>query len=137
MKNQLEKSVKPKYWHDLTEEEKRAIHNPQDYPVISVIKSIPQHTLNKLDEILASLSSDKSFFSEELPWLKDFFWYKNEKGEKKACSENSSWNRMCVEYRLYFAAKHSDKIENPSAPKIKNFLKWITLGKEYYKSQLD
>ena len=132
MKNQLEKSVKPDYWHDLTDEEKNAIHNPGDYPIISVIKGIPQGVLNKLDALLVSLSSDKSFFNEELPWVRDFLWYKN---EKKACGDNSSWGRMCIEYRLYFAAKHPDRIENSSIPEIKDFLRCIDLSKEYYQSQ--
>ncbi len=133
MKNNLENSVKPKYWHDLTEEEKRAIHNPQDYPVISVVKAIPQDISSKLDKLLAALSNDKSFNYEELPWVKDFLWYKGEKGRE----EGVSWNRMCIEYRLYYAAKHPDRIKNPSNLKIKRFLKWIALGKEYYKPQLD
>jgi hypothetical protein len=25
------------YWNDLSEEEKRAIHDPRDYPIISII----------------------------------------------------------------------------------------------------
>jgi hypothetical protein len=132
MENKLEQIAKPEYWHDLTEDEKRAIHNPEDYPIISVIKAIPQDILKKLDKLLIPLSSDKSFFIEETPWLRDFFWYKN---EGKACDDSSSWDRMCIEYRLYFAAEHPDKIENPSNPEIKDFLTWIALGKEYYQAQ--
>jgi hypothetical protein len=145
MANSLEKSIKPEYWHDLTEAEKRAIRDPKDEPIISVIKAIPQDVLKKLDMLLEFLPADEFFIPEELPWVKDFLWYKNEKG----CEEGVSWDRMCAEYRLYFAARHPDRIKGPHVYKIKSFIKWITfekpkikkflkyiaLGKEYYQAQ--
>jgi hypothetical protein len=133
MKLEQSVSAKPKYWHELTEEEKKAIHNPKDYPVISVIKAIPQDILNKLDKTLFYLSESKNyklFMDEELPWLEDFLWYKGE-GQKNGVS----WDRMCAEYRAYFAAEHPERIEDPSIPEIKSFLEWIATGREYYKSQ--
>lgn len=112
-------------FHNLSEEEKNAIPNQEDYPIISIINGLWKTayiSFDMIDKVIHIPSKDRDLFhqylSEERVWVNDFEYYygQNHKDITDAihtppfCEEFKK-SDICKRYRLYFAAKHPDKIK--------------------------
>ncbi len=116
--------------HELSEEEKRAIHDPRDYPVISLIDGLSP---SDMDEIYKAIRIKQEFQSGyiilEKSWIRDslYFWVenhlKNHKPEDIAgFTEELIKGPLIKRYRLYFALKHPSKIETSENKKLTTLL---------------
>lgn len=106
-------------WAEPTAEEKKAIRNPLDIPIIAVIKGVSPEDRKLIYDSIDVKDEFRGHYKElQLPWVSDFkgYWAKNHNNKdpdeyvgefiedyKKSC-ENER-------YRLYYAAKYPEKIE--------------------------
>lgn len=109
-------------FHELSETEKKAIRNPEDYPIISTIDGLSKKDLSMINRAIFIDSKNHELFheymDEEKPWVTDFQHYYGENHKDLVdavhttsfCDEFKHSN-LCKRYRLYFAAKHPNKIE--------------------------
>jgi hypothetical protein len=122
-------TTKTKYWHELTEEEKKAIHNPDNYPIISIIKGIPRETKEKIYHELCDVPSlvKKKYEHEQIKWLNDagqYLW-ENEFHKDKTIDVQKTGlfvneilhSPIRIEYRLYYVAKNPRVINGIEASK--------------------
>jgi len=139
------------YWHNLSAEEKKAIHNPEDYPIISVIDGMPLPLKKTLDHELDYISSldPKKYGESQISWINDFAYYLWEKNFDKdpkinIQKTNLFFEEFCkssvpIDYRLYFTAKNSGLVdEEDMSSELGGFLSEIyevTEGKFGLKSE--
>jgi hypothetical protein len=103
-------------WHNPTIEEIKAIHNPADIPVISVVDGLTNEDRKLIYDSLEIKPEYKSDFTNvQTLWLSDFknYWGKNHKIEPDGCEEfgNDLVNSHEYErFRLYYAAKHPEGV---------------------------
>ncbi|MEK6827158.1 MAG: hypothetical protein AABX99_01590 [Nanoarchaeota archaeon] len=105
-------------WQDPTEEERKAIHDPSDIPIICVIKGLScEYRKLIYDSIRVKSEYEKDFEETQLPWISDFkeYWGENHHKDPDSCTDEFSTDffnsREYERFRLYYAAKHPDRIE--------------------------
>jgi len=121
-----------RHWHNLTEEEKGAIRDPRDYPLLSVIDGLSSQERRSIYRAIR-FKDIGDYKREELPWLRDFIHYLVENRKKKDldCSPETI-NKIFFDemekdgiherFRLYYAAKFRDRIEKPTGKEVTDFL---------------
>lgn len=120
------------HWHELTDEERKAIHDTKDYPIISVIDGLP---VDVLKEIYFSLGFVKSEFEtdykkEEINWIRDneYYWEENNhrshRGDPQYIKDFFD-SHLCERFRLYYAARHPGRFLNNFNDSVKLFLSEI------------
>lgn len=119
------------YWNNLSEEEKRAIHDPRDYFIISVINSMPKE---KIKEIYRSIRLKDNlgdhYLREERVWVNDAVWFLGRKLGKDArhgleLADEILENVLSEKFMLYYAAKYRPNIETPTNSKLIDFLSLV------------
>jgi len=105
-------------WKEPTEEEKRAIRDSRDIPIIAVIKGLtPEDRKLIYDSIRIKSEYEKDFEKTQEPWIEDFktYWGENHHRDPSSCTEEFSTDFLnSCEYqrfRLYYAAKYPERIE--------------------------
>ena len=103
---------------DPTEEEKKAIHDPLDIPIIAVIKGLDCDDRKLIyDSIKIKDEYKDDFMKTQEPWISDFkkYWGENNHKDPSSCSDEFSKDYLksheYERFRLYYAAKHQDRIE--------------------------
>lgn len=105
------------FWHELSDKEKKAIHNSRDYIFISVIDGIPGRLLDVIYKSIQIRDEYRCFYNElQKQWISDMIWYLGEKihgdaRRSQELSEKMLEEHLCERFRLYFAAKNPNKIE--------------------------
>ncbi|VVB82797.1 Uncharacterised protein [uncultured archaeon] len=104
-------------WQEPTEEEKRAIRDSRDIPIIAVIKGLSCEDRKLIyDSIAVKSEYETDFMKTQEPWIEDFktYWGENHHQDPSDSPEfgNDFVNsREYERFRLYYAAKHPDRIE--------------------------
>lgn len=107
------------HFHRLSEKEVGAVQDKEDYPLLSVIYGLSSKDLDLIYHTIFIDSKNKSLFHDYMfkqeKWLEDFrYYYCMNKHQDVSCT-----NEFCESlregptktYRLYFAAKHPDKVD--------------------------
>jgi hypothetical protein len=103
-------------WCEPTEEEKKAIHNALDLPIIAIIKGLSCEDRKSIYDSLAVKSEYMDdFMKNQEPWISDFkkYWGENHKKDPDQCPEFGTDFLISHEYerfRLYYAAKHPERV---------------------------
>lgn len=103
-------------WHELSEDERKAIRNPTDCPIISVIDGLSSEDRKQIYNSIKIKSDYYPDFAEtQKQWVEDLCWYMGQKLQKdvKNCQEfleeiNGPFHER---FRLYYAAKNPANIE--------------------------
>jgi len=105
-------------WAEPTEQEKRAIHNPLDIPIIAVIKGVNPEDRKLIYDSIDLKEEFREHYKElQLPWVSDFkgYWAKNH--DNKDPDEYSGefiadYKKSCEfeRFKLYYAAKYPNNI---------------------------
>jgi len=117
MEKQLEESVKPKFWHELTEEEK-AIIREEDRPRSSVIKGIPSDIRLRIYKSLYYLTSSSNYEKEQKEWLRTEIDLANKREHRDVSNDNSLLDEIIYgstreEFRIEYALKHPEEVRRP------------------------
>jgi hypothetical protein len=115
------------YWNNLSEEEKRAIHDPRDYPIISVIKKLSHEQVR---DIAKSVRVKDDFLThylkEQKLWIRDAKWYMginlNRDVSNLELADEILERGLGEKFRLYYAAKYPTNIEYSSNHSLVDFL---------------
>src|SRR4030042_4356980 len=110
-----------RWYHELSLEEREAIHDKRDCPIISVIDDVPSDIKSIIDKELYYIACNPGYISGEIPWYNDFKWYdcKNEEEHNK----RASFEEVFRDYRLYFAAKNPNLVNKKvMSEELTNFL---------------
>lgn len=101
-------------WHDLSDEEKKAIHDKHDFSLISIIDGILDKDRN---EIYKNIKIKEDFFhhymTEEREWIEDCAWYLGQKKESDIKNNPEFYEEIiknAERFRLYFAVKYYSEI---------------------------
>jgi hypothetical protein len=104
-------------WCELTEEEKKALKNKEDLPIIGVIKGLNSEDLQSIYESLAVKEEYREdFMKTQITWISDFkgYWGVNHNRDPDTSPEfgidflNSHEPQR---FRLYYAAKYPERVE--------------------------
>jgi len=103
-------------WHELSEEERKAVRNPTDCPIISVIDGLsPEDRGQIYNSIKVKPNYYIDFAKTQKAWMEDLCWYMGQKLKKdvRNCKEfleeiNGAFHER---FRLYYAAKNPNNIE--------------------------
>lgn len=115
-------------WHTPTAEEIKAIRDPADIPIISVVDGINDQDRKLIYDSLEIKEEYKSdFMKVQTLWLSDFknYWGKNHHKEPDGCEEfgNDLVNSHEYErFRLYYAGKHPERINIKINKRVLEFL---------------
>ena len=114
-----------------TEEEKKAIHDLHDLPIIAIIKGLSSEDRKLIyDSIAVKQDYKKDFGNIQLPWISDFkhYWAQNHKYDPELdparFSDDYIRSHECERFRLYYAAKYPERvvIEKPQNVKALEFM---------------
>ena len=101
-----------------TEQEKKAVRDPLDIPIIAVIKGLSCDDRKLIyDSIRVKEDYKDDFMSLQKPWISDFkeYWSENHNHQDPdGCVEfgNDLVNSKEFErFRLYYAAKYPERVE--------------------------
>jgi len=125
---------KVEYWEELTEEEKKAIHNQEDIPIISIIKGIPAEEKKEIyNHINHKDASFHHYMQEQTEWVKDLIFYMNQKYNRDMSKSpelaEEIMNNLCYRFRLYFAAKYIGEIK--ICDKNKKAIEFVKMARKY------
>lgn len=104
-------------WHDPTEQEKKAIHNVLDCPIVAIIDGLTPGDRKKIYDSIWIKDEHKVEYNHlQIPWISDFKEYWGEKhcqdpDTSSRFSEEYLESGECERYKLYYAVKNPDKIE--------------------------
>lgn len=121
-----------KHWHNLTDEEKRAIRDPNDYPILSIVDGFSPEERRRIYGSI-KFKDLAHYKAEEIPWLRDFIHYLVENRKKKDLDvsidtinkiffDEMNQDGIHERFRLYYAAKFREKIEPPMYREAIDFL---------------
>ena len=105
-------------WNNPTEAEKKAIRDLRDIPIIAVIKGLSCEDRKLIyDSIKVKDEYRDDFMKSQEPWISDFkeYWGQNHHQDPDICSGEFSTDYLNSHenerFRLYYAAKHPDRVE--------------------------
>jgi len=104
-------------WCEPTEDEKKALRNKEDLPIIGVIKGLNSEDLQLIYESLAVKDEyRKDYMETQTTWISDFkgYWGVNHKQDPDTSPEFGTDLLNSHEpqrFRLYYAAKYPERVE--------------------------
>ena len=105
-------------WKDLNDEEKKAIRDSRDVPIIAVIKGLACEDRKLIyDSIKIKSEYEPDYNESQRPWISDFkgYWKENNHKDPEVCSEEFSADFIksheYERFKLYYAAKHPERVE--------------------------
>jgi hypothetical protein len=100
-----------------TEEEKRAIHDPSDLPIIALIKGLSEEERKLIyNSIKIKFCYQSDFEERQMPWIGDFKHYWKENNHKDPEVDTGEFSTAFLQsheyerFRLYYAAKYPDRV---------------------------
>jgi hypothetical protein len=104
-------------WHSPTPQEIKAIHDPYDIPIISVIDGLPCKDRKLIyDSIEVKDEHKEEYNHRQLSWISDFkeYWSENHNNQDTTgCAEFGTDfinSKEFERFRLYYAAKHPERM---------------------------
>ncbi len=123
-----------KHWHTLSEEEKNAIRDKRDYPILCVIDGLsPDERKRIYDTIQIHPTSLPSFMVKQKEWLSDFVYYLDENLKRRNLAHSPEVindlvldeiinGSMHERFRLYWAARNRSEIMPSDSQELTDYL---------------
>jgi hypothetical protein len=114
-------------WNNLTEEEKKEIHDPRDYPIHALIKKLSPRELREFyNSIKFKEEFRKHYIDEEKVWINKARWYMGEKKNREIkdveIADEILNKNLHEKYRIYYAAKFRGNVELSENSRLAKFL---------------
>lgn len=115
----------------LTKEEKLAIHDPRDYPIISLIKEMSPEELKEVyNSIKFKEEFRRHYVEEEKLWIRDAAHYMRINSKKPVITDVEIAdeilnNNLHEKFRIYYAAKYRSNVELSENSRLIKFLSKI------------
>lgn len=135
-----------KHWHSLTPDEKNAIRDPNDYPILSVIGGLSPDERKKIYRLIR-FPNIEHYNQMQKPWISDFILYLDENLRRSGKDHSPEIIKEFLldemidgalheRFRLYYAAKYRTFIEPPTDTTLTEFLSEVDTAIKFASSGL-
>jgi len=125
----------------LSEQEKKAIHDPKDYPIFSFIKSLFPDERKKIDKVMRVKDAFLSHYNQtEKTWISDCRLYTDQNLRKEGLEHSPDIVEGLVvreilqgdlgeRFKLYYGAKYPKRMNFSDSEELSDFLEEIEIAK--------